>query len=87
LKNEININQQLKSFLRNSEKKGIPQMVESFQESRETLLVFELMEGDITSGKLSLKDLPHIIEDMARVLASLHLRGFVHFDIRPGKNN
>jgi tRNA A-37 threonylcarbamoyl transferase component Bud32 len=87
LKNEININNQLTSFLRNSEKKGVPKMIECFQENRETLLIFELLKGDITKSELSLQDLPKIIEDIARVLASLHLRGFVHFDIRPGENN
>lgn len=83
IKNEININYQLNIFLRKSEKKHLPKLVEVFREKKETLLVFELLDGDLTHSKLGLGDLPHLLEDVSRALASLHLRGFVHFDIRP----
>lgn len=70
-------------FLRNSEIEGIPRFFENFEESRETLLIFELLGGDINSKEVALRDLPRLLEETTRTLASLHLRGFVHFDIRP----
>lgn len=83
LKNEIQVNRHLKTFLRKSEAKQLPRLVEVFEESSETLLVFELLAGDLRHSALRLEDLPALLEDVARTLASLHLRGFVHFDIRP----
>lgn len=85
LHNEIRINKKLWHFLRYSEKKGIPTFIESFEERKETLLVFELLEGDVNSREVRLADLATLLEDVAQTLASLHLRGFVHFDIRTGK--
>ena len=83
IQNELEINHQLNSLLRKSEQVHLPRLVEAFQEKKETLLVFELLEGDITHSKMELRDLPHMLEDVSRALASLHSRGFVHFDIRP----
>jgi tRNA A-37 threonylcarbamoyl transferase component Bud32 len=74
----------LNHFLKNSEKRGLPRFIESFEEKKETLLIFELMDGDVNDKQVSLDALPVLLEDVARALASLHLRGFVHFDIRTG---
>ena len=48
-------------------------------------MILDLMHGDLTSQKITLQDLPKIIVDITAGLRDLHSRGFVHFDIRPGK--
>lgn len=44
------------------------------------------MMGNLTDRKIEIMDIKKILEDIGGVLKEMHLKGFVHFDISPGKN-
>ena len=62
-------------------------LVETFEEGNEILMILDLLQGDLTSRRVGLQDLPRILKDILLGLRQLHHLGFVHFDIRPGKSD
>ena len=64
--------------------KHIVQIVDGFIENKEMFLISELMDGNLKHNLINISDLEGILLDLSTGLKSLHLNGFVHFDIRPG---
>jgi serine/threonine protein kinase len=61
------------------------EIFDGFQERKEIFLILELMNGNLRDPILKMSDLKTILLHISKALKSIHSKGFVHFDIRPGK--
>ena len=83
LKEQDTLNEIRRSIDSKSEK-HVVKIVDGFAEKSELFLVMELMHGNLHHDLVNISDIREILLQMGRVLKSMHSKGFVHLDIRPG---
>jgi predicted transcriptional regulator len=82
---EFEINKEVRKTLSKETRKQIVRIYSGFEEKKENFLICELMQGNLNDQKIEIMEIKKILEDIGGVLREMHLKGFVHFDISPGK--
>jgi serine/threonine protein kinase len=78
---------EIKSTIKESESLNIVRLIDGFEEQKELFLILELMDGNLKHHLVKIQDLETVLVNIANALKSIHSKGFVHFDIRPGSIN
>lgn len=45
------------------------------------------MKGNLNDKRIEILEIQRVLEDVGRVLREMHAKGFVHFDISPGRRD
>ena len=75
------------SMIKEEESETIVQLIDGFAEQKELFLVLELMDGNLKHDSMKIEDFQTILLNIAKAMTSIHCKGFVHFDIRPGNSD
>ena len=81
----MKINRDIRKALEPIARSGIVKIVDGFEEKKECFLICELFKGNLNDKSIELMEIQRILEDIGFVLKNMHQKGFVHFDISPGK--
>lgn len=72
---------------------NVPKIYESWMQDRKHYMLMELCEQDLSAflkknglaGRMSEPDIIHFASSLLQVVHHMHLEGYVHMDIKPGK--